>query len=524
MGRTQRFIAGVGFGYANQALVTLVGLWLTPFVLGRVGQQDYGLWLVGAQIVAYLMLLDFGVVALLPRETAFATGRAGATGTREDTREELPRLVGQTARLVLWQMPLVIIAACALWLLLPERWSALSGPLAFVLATFVLLFPLRIFPAVLQGLQDLKFLAQAQMCAWLVGTALMIALVIAGAGLYALAAGGATTQLISTPLMIYRLRRRFPEAWPKRLSRLPREAARARLASGFWVSLNQIGVVLLFGTDLSVVGHLLGPAAVVPYALTGKLITVFANQPQLLMQLAMPALSELRMGGGGGREHLARVCIALSQAMLWVSGAVACVVLAANEGFVGWWVGAGQYGGFALTALVLLNMLLRHWNLTVGYVLFSCGMERRLALTGLLDSLLTIGAMLLLTRQFGLAGAAAGPVVGVCLVSLPLNLSALPSANATPVGELLRSLAPWFWRFALLALAAGAWGRHFVPGSFRSLAATALCVGGAYLVVMLPVAWRDPLGIYVRPRLSPLVERFIRALRPTRTALGEKKG
>jgi O-antigen/teichoic acid export membrane protein len=253
----------------------------------------------------------------------------------------------------------------------------------------------------------------------------------------------------------------------------------------------------------------------VPYACTAKLITVFANQPQMLMQLAMPALSELR--AGGRREHLARVCVALSQAMLWLSGAVACVVLATNEGFVRWWVGAAQYGGFWLTVPVLLNMLLRHWNLTIGYVLFSCGMERRLALTALLDGLVTLCAVVVLTGRFGLKGVAAGTVVGVCLVSLPANLRGLASAHATPIGEMLRALAPWCWRFVLLALAAGAWGRRFAPDSFHALAATALIVGGTYLFVMLPVALREPLGTYVRPRLSTLASRLQRIFQRPRT-------
>lgn len=515
MSRTKKFLGGAGVGYANQALVTVVGLWLTPFVLSRVGQHDYGLWLVAVQVLAYLMLVDFGVVALLPRETAFATGRAAGEGG-DGGSAELPRVVGQTARLVLWQMPFVVAAAGALWFLLPARWDELRPPLALVLATFVVMFPLRIFPAVLQGLQDLKFTAQAQTCAWLAGTATTVALVVAGYGLWALAAGWAVAQLSVTPVLVYRLRRRFPEAWPSAgLSRLPWAAARAKLASGFWVSLNQIAVVLLFGTELVIIGHVLGPAAVVPYALTGKLANVFANQPQMLMQLAMPALSELR--AGGRREDLARVCVALSQAMLLMSGAVVCVVLATNEGFVRWWVGSGQYGGFGLTALVLLNMLLRHFNLTVGYVLFSCGMERRLAITALADGLVTTGAVLLLTSQFGLTGAAAGLVVGVCVVSLPANLLGLASANAVPAGALLRALAPWFWRFAPLALAAGAWGRHFVPETFPALAATALVVAGAYLVVMLPVTWREPLGTYVRPRLAPLAARFRRAPQRPRT-------
>src|ERR671938_1880164 len=102
MSRTNRFLSGIGFGYASQVLTTLVGLWLTPFLLTRIGQHDYGLWLVGTQLMFYLALMDLGIVALLPRETAFATGRAG--GVVESA--ELPLLVGQTVRLVLWQMPL----------------------------------------------------------------------------------------------------------------------------------------------------------------------------------------------------------------------------------------------------------------------------------------------------------------------------------------------------------------------------------------------------------------------------------
>src|SRR4051812_38596739 len=112
MSRTRRFIGGISFGYVGQILTTLAGLLITPFLLRRVGQHDYGLWLVGTQIMAYLMLLDVGVVALRPGEAAAAAGRQQAAGTTD----ELPRVVGQTARLVLWQTPAVAAAALVAWL------------------------------------------------------------------------------------------------------------------------------------------------------------------------------------------------------------------------------------------------------------------------------------------------------------------------------------------------------------------------------------------------------------------------
>jgi len=506
MSRTRRFIGGAGFGYANQVVVTVAGLWLTPFLLARMGQNDYGLWIVGSQALAYLMLLDFGVVALLPRETAFASGRARESGAQD----ELPLLVGQTARLVLWQTPFVAAAALAFWMLMPAEWESLRQPLLVVLLAFVLTFPLRVFQAVLLGLQDLEFLGKAQACIWLLSTALTVALVFAGFGLYALAAGWAVAQVLAVPIMLLRLRGRFAGALPRSLPRLPRAEARRKLFNGFWVSINQIAVVLLAGTDVLVIGKILGPAAVVPYACTAKLIMVLANQPQMLAQLAIPALSELR--AGADREHVSRVCVALSQAMLLLSGAVVCIVLVVNRGFVGWWVGAGQYGGFALTALVVFVMILRHWNLTVGIILFSFGRERRLAVTGLVDGIVTVGTSIVFTTWWGLAGAPLGSILGVCLVSLPGNLWALKGAGATPVSELLKSLAPWFWRFAALALASGFLARRVVPDTFPALAASALGSAGVYALVMLPVAWRDPLGVYVRPRLAPLWGRFSRAL------------
>jgi O-antigen/teichoic acid export membrane protein len=509
MSRTRKFIGGIGFGYVGQTLTTLVGLLITPFLLRRVGQHDYGLWLVGTQIMAYLMLLDFGVVALLPREAAAAAGRQQAAGTTDD----LPRTVGHTAQLVLWQTPAVAAVALAAWLFfVPAEWEPLRPALGLAFACMVVTFPLRVIHAVLHGLQDLGFLARAQIAAWLAGTVLTVALVAAGVGLYALAAGWAASQLLPLPFMFRRLRGRFAEALPKRLPRLPWSEARWRLTRGGWASVSQVAGALLSGTDVLVIGKLLGPAAVVPYVFTSKLAGVLANQPQMLMQVAIPALSELR--AGAPREHTARVCTALGQMMLMVSGGVVCVVLAVNRGFVEWWVGAGQYGGFALTSLVLAAMLLRHFNLVVGYVLFAFGgHDRRLALTALSDGLVTAAALLGLTSAFGVIGAGAGMLAGVCLVSLPANLWALARTGTVMPADLARALAPWFIRLAGVLVIAVLLARVVVPNTLHGLAAVGLLTAGAYGALVLPLALREPLGAYVRPRLGSVGLTLRRAFR-----------
>jgi O-antigen/teichoic acid export membrane protein len=499
MSRSQRFLSSVSLGYVYQGLVMAVGLWLTPFMLKHIGQHDYGLWLVGTQILTYLMMLDFGIVALLPRETAYATGRAGGV---VESAKDLQRIIGETAAVVLRQMPVVILAVLLVWVLLPRAWYYFRGPITLALIVFTIIFPLRIFQAVLEGLQDLKFIGQLQITMWTISTSIMILLVLRGQGLYALAIGWSATQLFSAAVTIYRVKSRFPSVLPDRIPELTGGRLYDYLGRGFWVSLAQVAQPLLNGSDVLVIGRLFGPSAVVPYACTAKLVNVLANQPNLLMQAASPGLSELK--AGESRERIFKATTALSQALLMLSGAVACVVLVVNRGFVTWWVGPTQYGGGMLTALLIVSMLLRHWNTTAVYATFCFGYERRICVASILDAFVTVAASVFFVRQVGTIGAPLGSILGVCAVSLPLNLAALCREVGVPFKGLVAPLWPWFWRFLILTTAAVVAGRSCVSLNLMQTATVAVLAALIYVAVMFHPGQRSVMGSYLSPRILPL--------------------
>jgi O-antigen/teichoic acid export membrane protein len=387
----------------------------------------------------------------------------------------------------------------ALWWL-PGSWTALRIPLAVVLGLFVVTFPLRIFQAALTGLQDLAFVARTQFVAWTAGTVVNVVLVLQGYTLSALAAGWCVTQVLTIGACGVRLASAFPGAMPRRLGISSFQAARGYLMRSVWVSVSQIAQVLLNGTDVMIVGALLGPAAVVPYACTGKLVSVLANQPQAILQSAAPALSELRTTADRGR--LFQVSAALAQATLAVSGLVVCVVLAVNAGFVRWWVGPEQFGGIALTLVLLAAMLLRHFNTTNVYALFCFGHERRIALTGLADGVTTLAISALLVKTFGLIGAPLGAIAGLMIVSAPLNLGALARETGVPRGRIISALGPWLWRFAGVAAVAGLVGTWIQPASFVLLAILGGSAGLLYAVTVVAPLLSSPAGVYLRPLLA----------------------
>lgn len=510
--RLGRFVAGLGFGYLHTLTALVVGVFLTPYLLARLGGHDYGLWLLGGQVVAYLALMDIGIVALVPREVAFAVGQ----GQGADSAA-VRGLVGRTLAVVWWQVPFVALVALVTWWQLPAQWAPLRGPLALVVAAFVVLFPLRVFPALLQGLQDLGFLGAVQLAGLVAGTVVTIVAVSAGLGLYALALGWVTTQLVPAGFAWRRLRHTHACTSASGRVRVAWADARAQLARGAWISVSQIAQVLMTGTDLLVVGTMIGPEAAVVYACTGKLVALLANQPQLFLQTALPALSELR--GAAARERLNQVSRSMTQLLFLASGAIVVAVIVVNEGFVSWWVGASRYGGFPLTVALVAAMFVRQVNFAAVYTLFCFGHERRLALTSVADGAVGAAAMLVLVPMLGPVGAAIGLAAATGAVSLPANLRALGRETGLPPLAFLGFWKGWALRLAVVLVAALGL-RTLTAGDGWAVLPVAVAVGALYFIVMIPELARPPLGPMLAERLGSW-SAFVPALRPATRGQGE---
>jgi hypothetical protein len=498
MSRSRRFLGGLGFGYVYQAMVLLAGLWLTKFLIRNIGQHDYGLWVLGAQSIYYLGLMDLGVVALLPRAVAYETGRALTDGTPPN----IAQILGESARVVLAQTPFVAIAAAGLWLASPPEWANLKWPLAGIMTVFVVMFPARILSATLDGLQDLSFLGKMQIATWIANMAIMVLLVSRGLGLASLAAGWAALQMIPAVCAYIRLRKRFPGALPDKLPTMTSREILRYFRRTLWLSVAQVAQSLLSNSDLMVVGLTMGPELAAVYSCSGKLVSALANQPQLLMNVASPAVAELR--AMGDRTRMLTVSICLTRLMMSASGLVACVVLAANPRFVAWWVPNVAFGGLKLTFLLVAAMMLRHLNMTTAVALVCFGQERRISLTTLTDGAVTIVCCLIGIHFWGLSGAAVGSLTGVLLVSLPLNFMGLAAETGVSPWLILRSLAPWIWRFGLAAAIGQAvrvsgW-MTTMPGFFACCAG----VGAVYGALVLPMFFEEPLAQYTRPLIERL--------------------
>ncbi len=496
MSRSRSFLGGALFAYIYQAALMLVGLWLTPFYIHTLGVRDYGIWLVGLQVLNFLLLCDFGVIVVTPRDVANASG----VDQSEQASGEVARVVGQTLKVVVAQTAVIALAALALFFLRPAHDAELRGPVGLILAVFVISYPLRVFPAVLQGLQDLKFLGQLRLALWGVSTVLVVAMLLLGARFYALAGGWCVQQMGHDLVAYFRLRRLRTDLLPSRIWHKAGPLRWRWFARGFWVNINQLATQLSAGSDLLIVGRSISAATVVIYSSTNKLIAVLQNQPQILASVALPGLSHMKTSES--RERILQATTSLTQAMLLLAGGVFCIILAVNQPFVTWWLGAQFFGGMPLTIVLLLTFLLRQADYTLAVTLFAFGHEKWLSIKALIDGAVSVAIAFLLVGHWGMVGVACGFLCGAACVSLPSDIFLLTRTLQVSVSELSRPYLPYIWRFAVVGCIALGIRKWLGAPNLAHIMITSSLAGLAYLLLVMPYVWTTPLRGYIERAIS----------------------
>ncbi len=484
--RTHNFLDGIAFGYVFQFSVMLTGIWLTPFLLRHLGQHDYGLWLIGLQLLNYLVLIDFGILAVFPRELAAMKGRT-------DDPKAVAALMSRVGRVVSLQTVLVALGSYIVWWRIPSEWLGLRTTLGWMLVALTVMYPLKLFPAVLEGLQELGFAGRVRLLSWLVSTGATVWLIERGFGLNSLAAGLVINQGLSSIAAVWRLRTRY--AWVFPAFMCTGKLRWRDFTRGAWVSVGQVAQLLQSGVDMLVIGKMMGPAAVVPYACTSKLIQVLQNQPYMIVHSALPGMSELKTSESP--QRILSASTALNLSMLLLSGLLATVILCVNEGFTRWWVGNGQYAGSLLSLALVVTMLARHFTHTLVYTLFCFGQEKLTTISAMIEGLVNIAAAYVLVKRFGLIGIPVASLFAAMIVCLPLCAKGLSQALQVSAAKVLSPFVPVLLRSGALLALGYCFTLSFVPRGPVALATTGTCAALIYVLVMLRFARRPPLGRYI---------------------------
>ena len=195
MTRTRKAAVTAVFAYAQFGLAIVTGIILIPLTLRALGPRTWGLWLTSGELLGYAGMIDLGVLGVLPWMLAEADGKRDRTAMRRLLSDgfAVGAIVGAG----------YLVVSLALWRLLPSRLfllpsdrTVVAGPLALLVVSTALSYPLRAFRSVIAGLQDVTFNGVLTIVTNALNIAITWVMLVKGYGLWALAWAAAAPQVV----------------------------------------------------------------------------------------------------------------------------------------------------------------------------------------------------------------------------------------------------------------------------------------------------------------------------------------
>jgi O-antigen/teichoic acid export membrane protein len=501
---TWNYATGIGF----TAFSVSAGLLATPLLLHWLGDERLGAQRAATDWFGYLSLLELGLGGtLLP-----VLARAVTTSRDRVKAAEVSAAVaaGIQAYLVVTLFTLIGGAGllCTILYLIPVSAGVASDLQVSCLVSLlgILLLPLAPFRLLAEARQKGYLVHGLLIVQTLVIIVLQLRLAWAGWGITGQALAILAGALIFYFLLAWDGIRRYPDTLAplKSDSHVAGKRKELRRLNRPTFLVDLCGRVSLL-TDNLVIAYLLGPAMVVPFFLTQRLVSLAQGQLQGIGNASWAALVELHLAGDHGKFN--QRLIELTNVAATLGVAVLVPIAVYNHYFVSLWVGAGRFGGEWLTGVAVLNGFLQALFSLWGWAFSGTGQVGRLVRMYIAAAVVNLTVSIVCTRAFGLAG----PLLGTLVAFTTVNLWWLPWLLRRVFGTSLWSL----FAAVMLPLAIGlpyavlAWwfAHRHVPWGWLGLASEMIAVALLYLVLWWwlglrrgeRILWSNRVGELLRP-------------------------
>lgn len=475
-----------------------VGFFLAPFIVHRLGNAAYGVWVLAISSVNYLNLLDLGMRSSVLRFIS----KGHTVGDHALASDAL-----SAALWVRLQVSgVVMLLSAGLAALFPHLFKipsdmAHSAQIAVMIigCTTSLGMSLGVFGGVISGLNryDLQsVVTMVQLAIRVVGVVIVLR---SGQGIVAIALCEFAAALVGNLMLMWLAQRIYPEL-RLRLGKPKPGILKSLWTYSFYAFLTTIAVQLVYQTDNLVVGTFISAAAVTFYSIGNALCRYTDQFAGVMTMTFVPAASTYE--AAGHTEGLRSLYYMGTRATMGLSLPILITLILRGHNFIGLWMGR-DYAHEAGNVLVILAipLLFAYANRTAVSIAFGVEKHKKSAIWAIGEGVSNLALSITLVHWFGIYGVAIGTMIPNLFVQLflwPPFVHELVGVKTADV--YLKVWAPMFLAAAPFAVVTYMVNAHFPARSvvmfmLQTIAILPIFVGVVGLI------YRRSLGTHILPRI-----------------------
>jgi O-antigen/teichoic acid export membrane protein len=392
--------------WAGYAITVVIGFFLSPFVVHRLGQTGYGVWTLIVSLTGYFGVLDLGL-----RQSV---GRFISRHVAQQDSASVNRTLSTAFTMLAAAGFLAIAASIAAALnfdrfhVEPQYRDAARTALLIAGFNIGIALPCSVLSTVLAALERYDLMNAIAVLGVVTRAVLVIVALRSGYGLVTLALITLAVGLIEYSVTAFSAKRLYP---PLRLSLGRLDSATGKELFGFgiyrfiWIIANQ----LIFYTDTVVIGLFINAAAITSYAIAGTLVNYGRTLVSMASDVYYPVTAKL--DSNNDLDGLRKVYLFGTNVALIIGLPVCLGFLFFGRQFITLWMGA-EYAGSALFLTVLtIAQFTSVTQYTAAQVLVGMAKHKLLAQVAIAEGVANLVLSVVLIQRIGLVGVAWGTVI-----------------------------------------------------------------------------------------------------------------
>jgi O-antigen/teichoic acid export membrane protein len=425
-----QILKNVGSSWFALGVNVLVGLFLSPYILHRLGDDAFGLWILIFSITGYYGLFDLGIRSSIVRYIA----RYLAT----DEHDELNRLVNTAlfsyCGIGVVAMAITLVAAYyinSIFRIPPEfvvtaRWLLLMAGISVSVG-----FPLGVFSGILEGLQRFYLLNFTALSSTLLRALLIVIALRHGGGLLSLTLitviFPVVSGLVNSVAVFHHLSLSLGFRY------VSRSSLRKIASYSGTTFLIIVATRLRFKTDALVIGTFISAAAVTYFTIGSRLVDYASEVVGSLAQIFVPMSSQSQ--AKGDLDALRKIFVVGNRACSFIIFPITAILTILGKSVIEAWVGPK----YVATSYPVLLVLLYPTTLMLaqsasGRTLWGMAKHRTWAWVVLAEGTSNLILSIILVRPYGIMGDAIGtaiPLTCSMILFLPRHLCHLLGIKLT---------------------------------------------------------------------------------------------
>jgi O-antigen/teichoic acid export membrane protein len=439
MTRTLRVAINALTNYGRFAIAIIVFFLLTPFIIDKLGPDDFGLWSLIFSVIGFLGQLDLGFGTAVVKYVAECKG-AGDVERRNQLLS--------TLAIVYFALAVIAAAGVVALSLFFDRIFAIPADqqdkalrVLWIIATraVVLNLPLSLFKGILFGEQKIHLLNLVQAVSTILYGLAAWFILDHGFGLITLAwvnLGAMVIEHIAYVFLAYIYVRDLKISF----SMVRGEFLKEAFSFSLFTFIVSVSALILLRTDPIIVKLFLPLSAVAVYAVALKISEYSHLLTKQFINVLSPLVAELK--GSGEDEKIRFLLVNVTKFALVPAAVLTVAGYALGREAIVFWVGPKFSGSWPVLALLMTAMMLAVPQMVASNVLTMTGHHKFTAYAAIASMFINIGLSLALVRPLNLVGVALGTLVATVIVDVVVIIGKACRLHGVSLGSYIRRVGP----------------------------------------------------------------------------------